>query len=118
MLPPEVQAAHAADLQGRHHQELLQPHVLRQVLQHCSMELPDTASLPYQATGDNMVALYAGPQLDRAFSRSMPHAMTFAQYWRKLLQGSCTAPELQSEVRTSVLPETQGHQLAVVLAVQ
>lgn len=102
MLPPEVQAAHAADIQGRHHKEPLQPHVLRQVLQHCSMELPDAAGMPYQPTGEQLLALYAGPQLDRADSRSMPHAMTFSQYWRKLLQGSCTAPDLQPQV--SVLP--------------
>lgn len=99
MLPPEVQAAHAADIQSRHHKEILQPHVLRQVLQHCSMELPDAADMPYQPTGEQLLALYAGLQLDRADSRSMPHAITFSQYWRKLLQGNCTAPDLQPEVR-------------------
>jgi hypothetical protein len=98
MLPPEVQAAHAADTLSRHHHEPLPPHVLRQVLQHSILELPDAASMHYQPAGAELVALYAGPQLDRAFGCSMPHAMTFCQYWQKLLNSSCKSPELKPKV--------------------
>lgn len=99
MLPPEVQAAHAADIRSRNHQEPLQPHVLKQVLQHCSLELPHISSMHYDPAGAELVALYAGPQLEQVHACSMPHAMTFYQYWQKLLQGTCQAPDLHPQVR-------------------
>lgn len=98
MLPPEVQAAHAADLLSRNYQEHLQPQVLKQVLQHCSHELPHISSMHYQPAGTELVALYAGPQVESALGCSMPHVMTFSQHWQKLLKGSCQAPELNDQV--------------------
>ena len=101
MLPGEVQAAHAAEVLTRHHQEHLQPHVLRQVLQHSSLELPDAVSSHHDASGAQLVALYAGPQLDRCCRRSMPYAMSFYQYWQLLVRSDCAPPNL--EPKASVL---------------
>lgn len=94
MLPAEVQAAHAADIAGRHHEEPLQPHVLQQVLQQSSLELPDAASKHYMPAGAGLVAFFAGPELEKSRLGSMPHVMTFHQYWQQMLKGSCQAPHL------------------------
>lgn len=94
MLPAEVQAAHTADIVGRHHEEALQPHVLQQVLQQSSLELPDAATMHYAPTGAELVAFFAGPDLEKSCVGSMPHVMTFHQYWQQMLKGSCQAPHL------------------------
>lgn len=116
MLPPRVQAAHAADILARHHQEALQPQVLRQVLQHAALELPDAVSTVYEAAGAQLVAMYAGPQVERAYGSSMPRALSFSQYWQELLhqqgEDSCRAPELQLQVRLeAILGEECVHAL-------
>jgi hypothetical protein len=116
MLPPEVQAAHAADIKSRNHQEPLQPHVLKQVLQHSRLELPHICSMHHQPAGADLVALYAGPQLEQVQACSMPHAMTFYQYWQKLLQGTCQAPDLHPQVRPDTIhPGWNSAQLCTVL---
>lgn len=108
MLPPEVQAAHAADILSRSHQEPLQPQVLQQMLQHASLELPNVSSMHYQPAGAELVALYAGPKLESASSCCMPYSITFAQYWHKLLQGICQASELSPQVYE--MSEAAAHQ--------
>jgi hypothetical protein len=98
MLPPEVQAAHAQGILSRHHHEPLQPQLLRQALWKASMELPGAASKHWGA-GAELVAFFAGGAgLEQSLQCSLPHAVTFQQFWRLLLAAGCCQPRLQDKV--------------------
>ena len=75
--------------------------LLPQVLLKASLEYPDTVSIVWEGTGQELLAFYAGGETERLSRRSMPHVMTFQQYWERLLQQGCTQPELAPKVSDS-----------------
>ncbi|GFH12672.1 uncharacterized protein HaLaN_08400, partial [Haematococcus lacustris] len=106
MLPPSTQEAHAERLLARHHHELMQPHVLKQVLTSAQLQLPHSKTAYHAMDDAALVALFAG-DYERREALGIPVALTFSHFFTRCAK---KAEEMKSVSTQPSLPATSDTQ--------